>query len=63
MRVVTAEGAEDFVPFDARPASESLTYEVDVSRAAGLRLVADTFFGGRPAPARDFLGRPIHAYL
>jgi hypothetical protein len=43
VRVVTADGAEDFVPFDARPASESLLYEVDVSRAAGLRLVADTF--------------------
>src|SRR5438094_438277 len=37
-----AEGTEDFVVFDERPAREELDYTVDVSRVAGLRLVANT---------------------
>ena len=39
---VHAEGTEDFVVFEQRPAREELRYSVDVSRAAGLRLVSDT---------------------
>ena len=35
-------GTEDLVAFEARPASESLTYAVDVRAVAGLRLVART---------------------
>lgn len=38
-RVTTTDGMEDFVFFDARPADEALEYDVDVSKAAGLRLV------------------------
>lgn len=34
-------GTEDFVEFDRRPASEEVTYLVDVSSAAGLRLVGN----------------------
>jgi hypothetical protein len=37
---VTRGEVEDFVVFEARPAREELVYEVDVSRAAGLRLVS-----------------------
>ena len=37
-----SEGTEDFVLFDAPPDREEIAYDVDVSRAAGLRLVADT---------------------
>jgi hypothetical protein len=39
---VHAEGTEDYVVFEKRPASEELRYQVDVSRAAGLRLVSNT---------------------
>jgi MYXO-CTERM domain-containing protein len=39
---VHAEGTEDFVIFETRPAHEELSYSVDVSRAAGLRLVSNT---------------------
>jgi MYXO-CTERM domain-containing protein len=35
----SAEGTEDFVVFESRPAREQLEYDVDVSRVAGLRLV------------------------
>jgi hypothetical protein len=38
---VHAEGTEDFVVFEARPAAEELDYDVDVSRVAGLRLVSN----------------------
>jgi hypothetical protein len=37
-----AEGTEDFVVFQERPAREQLFYTVDVSRVAGLRLVSNT---------------------
>ena len=37
-----ASGTEDFVHFERAPAKEELRYRVDVSRAAGLRLFADT---------------------
>ncbi|MEB2324611.1 MAG: kelch repeat-containing protein, partial [Sorangiineae bacterium] len=36
-----AEGTEDHVVFEARPAREELRYAVDVSRVAGLRLVGN----------------------
>lgn len=36
------EGTEDYVAFEKRPAREVLTYSVDVSRVAGLRLVHRT---------------------
>jgi hypothetical protein len=36
---VTPAGTEDFVVYDERPAVERLVYQVDVSQAAGLRLV------------------------
>ena len=36
------DGTEDFVHFPARPASEQLTYRVDVGGAAGLRMVRDS---------------------
>jgi hypothetical protein len=39
---VHAEGTEDFVIFETRPAREELTYSVDVSRVPGLRLVSNT---------------------
>jgi hypothetical protein len=39
---VHAEGTEDFVVFEERPAREELRYVVDVSRMAGLRLVGNT---------------------
>jgi MYXO-CTERM domain-containing protein len=39
---VHAEGTEDFVVFEARPAREELRYLVDMSRVAGLRLVGNT---------------------
>jgi hypothetical protein len=39
-----------------------VVHQVDYSPAA-VRLVADTLFGGRSAPATDFRGRPIHSYL
>ena len=39
---VHAEGTEDFVVFEERPAREELVYEVDVSSVAGLRLVENT---------------------
>lgn len=37
-----AEGTEDFIVFERRPAREVLEYEVEVSRVAGLRLVSNT---------------------
>jgi hypothetical protein len=39
---VHAEGTEDFVVFEARPEREELSYSVDVSKVAGLRLVSNT---------------------
>jgi hypothetical protein len=39
---VTGDGTEDFVRFERRPARESLAYDLDISRAAGLRLVSNT---------------------
>lgn len=36
-----ADGTEDYVVFETKPAVEALEYEVDVSAVAGLRLVAD----------------------
>jgi MYXO-CTERM domain-containing protein len=39
---VLAEGTEDFVIFESRPAREELRYSVDVSRVPGLRLVSNT---------------------
>ena len=39
---VHAEGTEDFVVFETRPAREELSYSVDVSRVSGLRLVSNT---------------------
>jgi len=39
---VHAEGTEDFVVFETRPAQEELRYDVDVSRTPGLRLVSNT---------------------
>jgi hypothetical protein len=38
---VTAEGTEDFIHFETKPAKESLEYDLDVSRVAGLRLIGD----------------------
>lgn len=38
----SAEGTEDFVVFDTRPAVEAFSYEVDVSGVAGLRLVGSS---------------------
>ena len=43
VHVIGAEGIEDFVAFASRPAVESLSWEVDVSQAAGVRHVANTF--------------------
>lgn len=37
---VHAEGTEDYVAFETRPAREELTYDLDVSQAAGLRFLA-----------------------
>lgn len=39
---VDAEGTEDYVVFEQRPSKEELTYDVDVSGVAGLRLVSNT---------------------
>jgi MYXO-CTERM domain-containing protein len=39
---VRAEGTEDFVVFETPPAREEISYDVDVSRVAGVRLVANT---------------------
>jgi hypothetical protein len=39
---VHSEGTEDYVVFETRPENESLAYDVDVSRVAGLRLVSNT---------------------
>lgn len=56
---VHAEGSEDFVVFESRPASEEISYEVDVRRIAGLRLVSNVLEfldeGGTP---RLRVGRP-----
>lgn len=38
---VHAEGTEDYVVFEAKPAREELAYRVDVSQVAGLRLVSN----------------------
>lgn len=38
---VHAEGTEDYVVFERRPANEEIAYDVDVSRVAGLRLVSN----------------------
>lgn len=39
---VHAEGKEDFVAFESKPAHEELAYRVDVTRVDGLRLVSNT---------------------
>lgn len=38
----SVEGTEDYVAFDAKPEREELVYDVDVTRAPGLRLVSNT---------------------
>jgi hypothetical protein len=50
---VHAEGPEDYVVFETRPAHQELLYEVDVSRVPGLRLVSNTleFLDERGTPA------------
>ncbi|MEP7124594.1 MAG: kelch repeat-containing protein [Byssovorax sp.] len=49
---VREDGTEDFVAFATKPDREEIVYDVDVSRAAGLRLVASTLelldAGGAP---------------
>ncbi len=49
---VHAEGTEDYIVFEGRPAEEWIAYDVDVSRVSGLRLVDDTLefldSGGAP---------------
>lgn len=49
---VTESGVEDWIRFGAAPAREEITYAVDVSRVAGLRLVTDSLefldAGGTP---------------
>lgn len=40
---VRPDGTEDFVTFSSKPSREELVYEVDVSRAAGVRHVARSF--------------------
>jgi len=49
---VHAEGTEDYVVFEEKPAREEIAYDVDVSRAAGLRLVSHTleFLDERGSP-------------
>jgi hypothetical protein len=37
-----AEGTEDYVVFEERPAKEEIAYDVDVSRVSGLRLMSNT---------------------
>lgn len=37
-----AEGTEDYVVFESKPAVEELSYDVDVSRVAGVRLVGNS---------------------
>jgi hypothetical protein len=39
---VGAVGLEDYVAFESRPPREEVTYELDVSRVAGLRVIGDT---------------------
>jgi hypothetical protein len=39
---VHAEGTEDFIVFEKKPAVTSLSYDVDVANVAGLRLVSNT---------------------
>jgi MYXO-CTERM domain-containing protein len=39
---VHAEGTEDFVVFEQRPAREELVYTVDVAQVSGLRLLSNT---------------------
>jgi hypothetical protein len=39
---VHPEGTEDYVVFERRPSREELVYDVDVSKASGIRLVANT---------------------
>jgi hypothetical protein len=39
---VHPEGTEDYVVFERRPEKEEIAYDVDVSHAAGLRLVSNT---------------------
>jgi hypothetical protein len=39
---VHAEGTEDYIVLEQRPAREEIAYDVDVSRVAGLRLVSNT---------------------
>ena len=36
------DGVEDFVAFEARPSHEELVYDLDVRKAAGVRLVGNT---------------------
>jgi MYXO-CTERM domain-containing protein len=49
---VRAEGTEDYLVFHRRPEKEEIVYDVDVSRVAGIRLVANTleFLDGGGAP-------------
>jgi hypothetical protein len=56
---VHAEGSEDFVVFEQRPASEEIDYEVDVGQVAGLRLVSNVLeFLDETGTPRLRVGRP-----
>ncbi len=52
MHRVHAAGTEDFVVFEQRPAKEEISYDVQLSRVAGLRLVSNTleFLDAKGAP-------------
>jgi len=52
---VHTEGTENYVVFAARPAREEIVYDVDVTEAAGLRLISTT------TPPRRGSRRPSNA--
>ena len=70
---VRADGTEDFVAYARKPEREEIVYDVNVSRAAGLRLVANTLelLDARGAPrlrvsppsVRDASGEHLRANL
>jgi hypothetical protein len=55
-------GLRDLVVQCCRAHHAVRSCDVDYSAQAQTR-VADTFFGGRPAPAKDSLGAPFYAYF
>ena len=55
-------GLRDLVVQCCRDHHAVRSCDVDYSAQAQTR-VADTFFGGRPAPAKDSLGAPFYAYF